>query len=152
VRTGKRNPATQSHWCSDLQRLATQKGSPPSIWGIIVVISDPREYKRTRARSNGRSMVLPAGGVALVCAAGGRCMAGAQHGLLRGWLLPYRCASSPQTASCAAATIVSDGLRARHECLGRDYGLLHVLLPGPGACSVDSGRIFAAGSGACSVC
>src|SRR6478609_394401 len=96
----------RSHGWSNLWRFATQRVPKPSIWDIIVVISDHREFETTRARSNGRSMVLLAGGGALVR---------------------------------AAATFVSAGLRARHECLGPNDAVLHVLLPGPSPARTYSG-------------
>lgn len=132
-------------------------GYPKSIGAVYLgyhsVDFRLREFETTRARSNGRSMVLPAGGGALVCAAGRCGVAGAQHGLLRGWLLPHRCPSSPQTAACAAATIVSGELRARHEWLGRGAdAVLHVLLPGPSPSRTYSGVFPAPRDNFYSVC
>lgn len=89
-------------------------------------------------------MALPAGGGAFVRSAGGRCMAFAQHGLLRRGLLPHSDPSSAEATECSRARFLSDELRSRygrHEWHGV---VLHLLLPKSGPACTNSWRVFAA--------
>jgi len=128
-KSGSEAPALQIRLPSGLSRRLS---------GVSLGVPGFREDEKTRARSIGCRMDLPAGGGDSVCAAGCSQSAGARRGLLLRRLLHRSRASSPQTEAGSRAGIRPNGLRARYE---RHDVVLDGLLQRPVATGADPRRV-----------